>query len=216
MITTLKVDASDLPDTPYNLWVRGELEAYVDAPEGSRIEIIGGEIVVSPGPTFEHDTIVKDLLRALTRAELSIPDFPWTGITTGLSLVGVGDGYIPDLMMLDEEIYRAARQARINILLPDQVELVVEVTSPSNAANDRLPTRAHPNNKWNGYAAAEIPYYLLVDRSPKRARSILYSIPNQATAAYLHSDEWEFGETIHLPDPLDLEIDTGLWLPWKD
>jgi Uma2 family endonuclease len=216
VITTLKVDASDLPDTPYNLWVRGELEAYVDAPEGSRIEVIGGEIVVSPGAMFEHDIVIRDLLRGLNRAEFARPDFTWTGMTTGLSLVGVGDGYIPDLVVLDQEIFDAACSAKIKILVPDQVELVVEVTSPSNAVNDRRPTRAHPNNKGNGYAAAEIPYHLLVDRCPKRARNTLYSIPDQGTAAYLHSDTWEFGETIRLPDPFDIEIDTSRWSPWDD
>jgi hypothetical protein len=102
-------------------------------------------------------------------------------------------------------------------LVPDQVELVVEVTSYSNAANDQQPTgRGQGTNKWNGYAGAEIPYYLLVDRSPKVSRSILYSIPDQKLGAYLHQESWAFGETIHLPDPFDLELGTTEWKPWDE
>lgn len=213
-----KDEVSKLPDTPYNLWVRGELDDYVDAPEGSRIEIIGGKVVVSPPPEFPHNAIAGDIAYAFTRAHVLQTDYAWrTDHGTGMSLVGIGDGFVPDLMLLDQEVFRAARHSKVRTLVPDQVELVVEVTSFSNAKNDQQPTgRGRGNNKWNGYAAAEIPYYLLVDRSPKVAHSILYSIPDQSLAAYLHEESWAFGETIHLPDPFDIEIDTSEWKPWDD
>ncbi|WP_165958848.1 Uma2 family endonuclease [Actinomadura sp. KC345] len=209
-----KEELSELPDTPYNLWVRGELDDYVDAPEGSRIEIIGGEVVVSPPPGLPHNAVTGDIVLVFNRA--LGPEFPWrTDNGTGMSLVGVGDGYVPDLMIVDQDVYLAARRSGVRTLVPDQVELVVEVTSYGNAGNDQQPTaRGRGNNKWNGYAAAEIPYYLLVDRSPKVGRSILYSIPDQGLAAYLHQESWEFGETVHLPDPFDIEIDTSEWKPW--
>ncbi|XRQ04211.1 Uma2 family endonuclease [Actinomadura welshii] len=212
-----KEELSELPDTPYNLWVRGELDDHVDAPEGSRIEIIGGEVVVSPPPGFPHNAIVGDINYALIRAHVLQPDYAWkTDYGTGMSLVGIGDGFVPDLMLLDQDVYQAARRSGVRMLVPDQVELVLEVTSAGNAGNDRQPAgRGRGRNKWNGYAAAEIPYYLLVDRSPKVARSILYSIPDQGSAAYLHRDSWEFGETINLPDPFDIEIDTTQWKPWN-
>jgi Uma2 family endonuclease len=217
VITMLNVDTSGLPDTPYNLWVRGELEEHVDAPEGSRIEIIGGEVVVSAAPSFQHNTIVEDIERILADAQRDRPDFPWVKSSgTALTLVGVGDGFVPDLMVLDRETYMAARLAKVRSLVPDQVELVVEVTSSSNANVDREPGRKHRGNKWNGYAAAEIPYYLLVDRCPKRACTTLYSIPDQSTAAYLHAESWEFGETVHLPEPFDIEINTSLWWRWDE
>ncbi|MCP2340085.1 hypothetical protein [Actinomadura rupiterrae] len=38
-----------LPDTPANMWARGELHDFLRLPhDGTRVEIIGGEIVVSP------------------------------------------------------------------------------------------------------------------------------------------------------------------------
>ncbi|NDU72585.1 hypothetical protein GWI34_08085 [Actinomadura sp. DSM 109109] len=41
----------ELPDTPYNLWLRDELADVLDLPrDGTRVEIVGGEIIVSPGP----------------------------------------------------------------------------------------------------------------------------------------------------------------------
>ena len=213
-----KEEVSRLPDTPYNLWVRGELDDHVDAPEGSRIEIIGGEVVVSPPPGLPHNAIAGDINYAAVRAHVLRPDFAWrTDQGSGLSLVGVGDGFVPDLMILDEEVYLAARRSKVRTLVPDQVEMVVEVTSYSNAKNDQEPAgRGHGKNKWNGYARAEIPYYLLVDRSPKVARSILYSIPDQALGAYLHQESWAFGETIHLPDPFDIQIGTTEWKPWDE
>ncbi|WP_171064584.1 Uma2 family endonuclease [Actinomadura soli] len=209
-------EVSLLPDTPYNLWVRGELDDYVDAPEGSRVEIIGGKVVVSPPPGLPHNAIAGDINYHLVRAHVLGTGYPWkTDQGTGMSLVGIGDGYVPDLMVIDEEVYLAARRAGVRTVVPDQVELVVEVTSSSNAKHDQQPTgRGRRNNKWNGYAGAEIPYYLLVDRSPKVARSILYSIPDQTLGAYLHQESWTFGEPIHLPDPFDIDIDTTEWRSW--
>ncbi|MEV5831124.1 Uma2 family endonuclease [Spirillospora sp. NPDC052242] len=211
-----EVRVSELPDTPYNLWLRGELDDFVDAPEGSRIEVIGGQVVVSPPPSFPHNTIVDDITVAVVRARVTDPDFPWrTNQGSGMSLVCIGEGYIPDLVILEAKVYEAARRDEVLRLVPDQVELVVEVTSPSNAVTDRRPSERRADRKWCAYAIAEIPYYLLVDRSPKMPRTTLYSIPDQATGAYLHQESWEFGETIHLPDPFGVDIETTEWRPWR-
>lgn len=189
----------ELPDTPYALWARGELDDHLHRP--FRVEVIGGEIVVSPAPTLEHGGIVQDIAESVVEARIGKPSFPWMCIQgTGLDLVGIRDGYIPDLMILDAESLREARRARARHLVPDQVEVVVEVTSPT---------------KGNGYARAEVPYYLLVDRDPKAARTTLFSIPDQGTGAYLHEDSWVFGETIVLPDPIGLEIPTAEWTSWS-
>ncbi|WP_194899328.1 Uma2 family endonuclease [Catenulispora pinisilvae] len=52
------VDYPPFPDSPYEVWVRGELEGFLSLPEGSRAEIIEGDIVVSPAPRFAHNAIV--------------------------------------------------------------------------------------------------------------------------------------------------------------
>lgn len=91
--------------------------------------------------------------------------------------------------------------------------MVVEITSERDAAGDRKPS-GEVMTKWSGYARMEIPYYLLVDRDPKVARTILYSIPDRSAGAYLNEESWAFGETVHLPAPFDLAIRTGSWRPW--
>jgi hypothetical protein len=211
-------EVSRLPDTPYNLWVRGELDDHVDAPEGSRIEIIGGKVVVSPPPGLSHGGPIRFITRAFERAGDADSGFPWAvQQVAGVRLVGLDDGYIPDLVVTTEEILLASEKARLPELASDEIEMVVEVTSRWGADGDRPPRQTPPRekNKWTGYAKAEVPYYLLIDRAPKIARSTLYCIPDRATGAYLHQESWAFGETIHLPDPFDLEIDTSHWMTWE-
>jgi hypothetical protein len=113
-------------------------------------------------------------------------------------------------------VLAAASKAKAPDLLAEQVSLVVEVTSPSNATNDRQPTLTHSAvTKWNGYAQAGVPFYLLVDRDPRRAQTILYSLPDRIAGTYDHLRSWEFSETITLPDPFSIEIPTDDWEPWS-
>ncbi|GII78138.1 hypothetical protein Sru01_31200 [Sphaerisporangium rufum] len=67
-----------LPDTPYAMWVRDELAGFLDLPkDGTRVEVIAGEIVVSPGPSLSHNMIVGDIQKSAARAEFADPGFPW-------------------------------------------------------------------------------------------------------------------------------------------
>jgi len=105
---------------------------------------------------------------------------------------------------------------------PEDYALVVEVTSPSNANNDREPGLQHRtrngqviHSKWTGYARTGTPFYLLVDRDPRVARSILYSEPDPATCRYTEAVAWEFGDVIRLPEPFGFEIAAAEWQPWQ-
>jgi len=52
-----------LPEPAYDLWVAGRLAEILGVPEdGTRVEIIGGENVVSPGPRVGHGKIVHEVL----------------------------------------------------------------------------------------------------------------------------------------------------------
>jgi hypothetical protein len=208
-----------LPDTAYNLWVRGELADLLHLPnDGTRVEVIGGEIVVSPGPNFAHNGVGQDLQRALFAAEMADPGFPWRCVhTQDLNLIEIQDGYIPDLIVLDTEIYHKARRSQAQYVLPDQVALVAEVTSRWNAADDREPgPRRSTATKWNGYAKVGIAHYLVVDRDPGAAQTILFSNPVQRLGTYRHLQTWEFGEPIRLPEPFGFEIPTHEWEPWSE
>lgn len=206
-----------LPDTPYDLWVRGELAGFLHLPDdGTRVEVIGGEIVVSPGPTLDHNLIVSDIGDRFAEVRATDANFPWRCVqTTDLNLVRVGDGYVPDLLVIRSEVASDARRTRARYLLPHQVDLVVEVTSRWNAANDREPAhlRAVPT-KWRGYASTGIPHYLLVDRDPRTPQIKLYTDPDIHGGTYGTATTWKFGETVELPQPFGLRIPTDEWEPW--
>lgn len=205
----------DLPDTPHTLFTRGELADAVGAPEGDRVEVIGGKVVVSPAPSVGHAKIVWYVVQAFARQE--DPDHEWECLP-GPNLDLIEDqkkyGVIPDLSVGEAPATEPDLQPDATCLVSDEVELVVEVTSPSNAFQDRPPVDGRAT-KWTGYARAEVPYYLLVDRDPKIAQVVLYTIPDAAAGAYLDKQVWSFGETVVLPEPFRLEIPTRTWRPWE-
>ncbi|MFI9271698.1 Uma2 family endonuclease [Kitasatospora sp. NPDC052896] len=209
-----------MPDSPYALWVRGELAEFLRIPDdGTRVEVVGGEFVVSPAPAVDHNIIVSDINRGVVAAELRDGEFPLRAVqTTELDLVEVSDGYIPDLMVLNHEVLARAGAARAQHLYPHQLMLVVEVTSPSNAAGDHEPAfgRGRRETKWNGYARSGVPFYLLVDRDPRNPGVTLYADPDQGTGRYRERSSWPFGTPVKLPEPLGFEFSTDRWRPWSD
>ncbi|WP_460364138.1 Uma2 family endonuclease [Actinocorallia lasiicapitis] len=207
----------EIPDTPYALFLRGELDDALDRPDdGSRVEVIGGEIVVSPAPKNAHRRIVQQLSDLFAQTRILRTDFGW-GVDQGpnLDLVGFEEGFIPDLIVAEQALLDGEMQTGNLCLVADEVELAVEVTSRSTARNDRPPVKDGPPTKWTGYARAEIPYYLLIDCDPRLARVVLYSIPDGKAGVYLDRQEWVFGELVKLPEPFDLEIPTDRWAPWQ-
>lgn len=216
VITAVLSSQIDLPDTPHALFVRGELADAVSAPEGARVEVIGGEIVVSPAPALDHGGIVEDVSEAFVLARQEDVEHEWRcqrGVNLNLTSSGEDFDFIPDLVVGESATIKAARQAQVICLASDEVELVLEVTSRGNARRDRPPLDGRAT-KWTAYARAEIPYYLLIDRDPKVARAVLYTIPHAATGAYLDEQEWAFGEAVVLPDPFGLKIPTDEWRTW--
>jgi len=205
----------ELPNTPYALFVRGELDEVLGLPDdGSRVEVVGGEIVVSPAPKNPHRGIVALLAKAFNVAQALRDDFPWE-VDQGLNLdlVGVEDGCIPDLVVADRALLEAAWRTTHLCLVSDEIEMVVEVTSRSTKANDR-PPKDGCVSKWTSYARSEIPYYLLVDCDPQVSTITLYSIPDGKTGAYLARQSWKFGEVVDLTEPFDLRIPTDQWGSW--
>lgn len=199
-----------VPDSPYRMWLQGTLGEFLHVPDGSRVEIIDGEVVVSPAPVFRHARTIQAITREFERKLLLDASYRWRCYqSAGLNFIAESNGYIPDLIVMDADTDDEAWTSSAAYLLPDQIELVVEATSCSNARQDRA-----NESKWSAYARAEIPYYLLIDMDPKVARTTLYSIPEQASAAYLHQESWGFGETVELPDPFGLRIPTDAWKAW--
>ncbi len=119
---------------------------------------------MSPGPSVDHNGMVRDIERGLFAAELTDPTFVWRSVqTTELNMFEIGDGYIPDLIVMDAEVLAEARATKAKHLLPYQVDLVIEVTSRSNAVSDRRPDQKRKaGTKWSGYAHAGIPIIYLL------------------------------------------------------
>ncbi|MFJ5972767.1 Uma2 family endonuclease [Streptomyces sp. NPDC093060] len=168
-----------------------------DAPEGSKVEIIEGVVTVSPPPSEEHNDTAELLHERLYGALPS--DCDW-GIyqTLGLTCPETGGLFVPDLCVVPRAALR--RGTRVHA---SEAELVVEVTSRSNANHDRI-------KKAHGYAVAGVPFYLLLDAwQSGRPTATLYGEPQNGTYRVLASVE--YGEELRLPAPFKLVLDTGIF-----
>ena len=166
-----------------------------DAPEGSKVEIIEGIVTVSPPPSEEHNDTAELVQRHLYTA---IPDDWGVYQTLGLACPETGGLFMPDLCVVPRAALR--RGTRVHA---GEAELVVEVTSKSNANHDRI-------KKAHGYAVAGVPLYLLLDAwLSGRPTATLYGEPQSGTYRVLASVE--YGEELTLPAPFKLALDTGIF-----
>lgn len=163
-------------------------------PEGSRVEIIEGIVTVSPAPAFRHDLIAESIRRRLYSViseDMGIFQTLAIAVPSRLGML------IPDLVVAPR---REHTESDTHIPAA-MVELVVEVTSKSNARHDRV-------SKPAAYAAAGIPLFLLVDRwAPDGPAATLYGDPKGDVYRPLLTAK--FGEPLILPAPFDLVIDTA-------
>ncbi|MFC9427372.1 Uma2 family endonuclease [Streptomyces sp. NPDC056987] len=166
----------------------------VDAPEGHKVEIIEGIITVSSTPSWDHNSTAFLLLLRLAAV---IPS-DWRIFQTQEAAVPGRKGlYIPDLMVVAEEDGPAPGE-----LFPaGKAKLVVEITSPGNAARDCVA-------KARCYAQAGVPLYLLLDPCVSDIPiAKLYGEPKDGTYRMLQAVE--YGGKLTLPAPFDLAIDTS-------
>ncbi|MEV5309864.1 Uma2 family endonuclease [Streptomyces sp. NPDC052610] len=163
-------------------------------PEGSKVEIIEGIVTVSPAPASRHNLIAARIQRrlyAVLPEDLEIFQTQAIAVPSRLGM------FIPDLLVAPVREC-AESDSHISGAL---AELVVEVTSQSNARHDRV-------SKPAAYATAAIPLYLLVDRwAPGGPTVTLYGEPKGDVYRVLSAVK--FGDPIKLPEPFGLTLDTG-------
>ena len=166
-----------------------------DAPEGCKVEIIEGIVTVAPPPSNDHNDIADLVQRSLYEV---IPKEWGIYQTLGTAVPSRNGLYIPDIAVAPRQVLRTQKG---NYVLAEAAELIVEITSKSNASNDRI-------KKAAGYAQAGVPLYLLIDNwAPGGPTVTLYGEPQSGVYRVLHAGK--FGDTIQVPKPFDLELDTS-------
>lgn len=186
-------DGDDGMDDPMARSVEDAFDSIsAAAPEGWRVELIEGEVHVTPPANTEHEHIVSELSGQVRDQRRELDRF--TGLGLLVPEATVTGKVIPDLVVAPKGVFPPHTEYND----PGPVLLVGEVTSRSTADVDR-------GGKLRGYAAAGIPVYLLVDREAGVIR--IYSEP--ANGWYTHSEETALAKTVTLPDPLGIELDTA-------
>ncbi|TDD40535.1 Uma2 family endonuclease [Actinomadura sp. KC06] len=169
-----------------------EAFAALDVKPGFRAELVDGEISVSPPRDGRHETIVvavDDWVREVHRLRLH----------RNLTLISPEGEYVPDGIAAPKGAF-AGREWHSK---PDGVAMVLEVTS--GGSRDRKSAERDRGPKRRGYAAADIPLYLLIDRLEDKAT--IFSEPRGDD--YTHSASVVLGEDLRIPAPLEGVLPTG-------
>jgi Uma2 family endonuclease len=160
---------------------------------GHRIELIDGEIVVSPSASLWHSSAIDELIDALIDVKRKHGWRFHTNVT--VHIAATRERLIPDLMIAPKDAPRFGD----NELLAHGVLLVAEVVSPSSQRRDRVA-------KPRAYAQGGVPLYLLIDQIADPATVTLFSDPAQTS--YRTSDRAETGSELRLPEPFGIALDT--------
>lgn len=165
-------------------WTEAE---FLALPVDRRIELLDGALLVSPSARSRHQRLSFRLAVAFDAV-----------LPVGLEVleavnvrVGTGKVLIPDLAIvavpgLDLTVYEAA-----------DVILVVEITSPGNAAVDRLV-------KPQLYARAGIPHYLRIELGEDGPSAVVYRLRGDH---YVEVARVEPGRPLVLTEPVAVTLD---------
>jgi len=171
-----------------------QLWQTLDVPPGYRVELIDGEIVVSPSASRWHSSAIDELIDALI--DVKRKRRGWR-IHTNLTvhIAPTRERLIPDLMIAPDDAPGFCDEE----LLGHGVLLVAEVVSPSSRRRDRVA-------KPRAYAEGGVPLYLLIDQLAEPATVTLFSDPHQGT--YQGCQTATAGQALRLPEPFEISLDT--------
>ncbi|MEE1758979.1 MULTISPECIES: Uma2 family endonuclease [unclassified Streptomyces] len=169
-----------------------EANRLIERLPGYRVEIIGGQILVSPPPDGPHGDVLTDLLLPFATAGLHGTE---SRVIQGIGLwlpTGAADYAVPDLAVVDAD-YRD-HLIENNCYDPVCFRLVLEVTSNNHRADLRTKVKA--------YAGAKIPVYVIVDRRHQR----LHVLTNPAGDEYENHRPHSPGEIVALPASIGADV----------
>lgn len=162
-----------------------------EPPEGVRVELLRGEIVMMAGPDLVHNMIVEDVLDQIPRKQ-------WARLQTqDVNIVDEASEPVPDLVVLQ----RDATPGSGRLLSSELITLVVEVVSKTSVVRDYIVKRSI-------YAAGKVPAYLIID--PIMAQCVLLTLPDGDgdDADYKAQMKLAFGDRLPL-DMLGIGLDTS-------
>jgi Uma2 family endonuclease len=174
-----------------------ELRSITEAAVGDRakVEILGGEIIVSTMPETRHDVIVRRLHSLVLR---TLGDEIYDFTQRVEFMVDEENGPQPDLAIMDAALRHRTLDAT-EYAAKDAL-LAVEVTSPNNAPQDRK-----WGLKYKAYAKGLVPIYLLVDPHAEIGPSLtMFTQPNGTR--YQAETTVPFGAPLRLPEPFDAVV----------
>jgi Uma2 family endonuclease len=169
-----------------------EEEFFALGETSKRVELFDGSLYMTPAPTPRHQVISRRL------ANLLDPGAGAAGLNV-MEAINVrlqpGRIPIPDLVVTTD--------IDLDVLVVDAeaVLLVCEIVSPSNASTDKV-------LKMHYYAAAGIPWYLLVEQETQALH--LYELSD---GHYRERSVTKTGDVLHLTEPITASIAPENLLP---
>ncbi|MEV6616722.1 Uma2 family endonuclease [Streptomyces sp. NPDC051051] len=156
-----------------------ELLEQMPVPEGFRVEIVGGNVFMTP-QRDTHWGIIRRIVRAVEdRFGVEVKVFS----DVRIDFPGHENGFCPDVAKLRD----SAEKDDEGRWHHEDVEFVAEVISQGTAINDYGP-------KKTAYAVAEVPVYLIVD--PYQGRCYVYTDPKEGH--YVMCTRVDFGGAVDL------------------
>lgn len=185
---------STLAESPYTWADLLQIWNELDVPEGWRPEITPEGIVMSPPPSGFHNLIGETVHQVLRAA---VDDSFGVFQTQGVAVPAIGGVFIPDLCVVPRALVPHGSEP----VAAEHVALAVEITSRSNARQDRK------RKKW-AYAHGPVAQYLLIDAYDEDGPTVsLFS--NPADAVYRNVTRTSFGQKITLAAPVAVVLDTA-------
>ncbi|SDM55225.1 Uma2 family endonuclease [Nonomuraea jiangxiensis] len=163
---------------------------------GFRVEVIEGNLIVSPSGSPEHHSLPLKLHVALQ------PMLRELGLCSGaggpnICIEGPRDSLVPDYVVYKSDCGRWG-----NELLSPGVLLAAEVVSPSSVRIDN-------EDKVRLYALGQVPIYLLIDPVSNTPGVTVFSDIKDDT--YRTIVKVDMGTPVKLPPPVDFELDTSIF-----